>query len=264
MVLLDIRGLTKDYALKSFLSKSAIKRALDNIDFQIEEASVTALVGASGSGKSALSRCLAGIERPTRGAIKYRGTDICFMAKAQIRDYRRSVQMVFQDAAGTINPRLTATRAVSEPLKIRGVGTPREHKKKAIYWLEQVGLPAAVADRPALELSGGERQRLAIARALISSPEVVIFDESFSALDLPLATRLLAMLDRLRASDGLTYLFVGHDLCLIPAICSEVAVMYNARIVEKGRMQDLLSAPEHPYTRKLVQAIPRLPPGWPS
>jgi ABC-type glutathione transport system ATPase component len=261
-VLLDIRGLTKEYAFKSFFLKSPIARAVDNIDFQIEEASVTALVGASGSGKSALSRCLAGIEMPTRGAIKYRGTDVCFMTKAQIRDYRRNVQMVFQDAAGTINPRLTAARAVSEPLEIRGVGTPKEHKKRAIYWLEQVGLPGAVADRPALELSGGERQRLAIARVLISSPEVVIFDESFSALDLPVATRLLAMLDRLRASDGLTYLFVGHDLCLTPAICSEVAVMYKARIVEKRHMQDLLSAPEHPYSRKLVQAIPRFPPGW--
>jgi ABC-type glutathione transport system ATPase component len=263
-VLLDIRGLTKEYALKRPFSKPATTRAIDNVDFQIEEASVTALVGASGSGKSALSRCLAGIEAPTQGVIKYRGTDICSMTKSQMRDYRRNVQMVFQDAAVTINPRFTAAGAVAEPLKIQGVGTREEHKEKAIYWLEQAGLSAAVAERPALELSGGERQRLAIARALISGPEVVIFDESFSALDLPVATRLLAMLDRLRASDGLAYLFVGHDLCLMPQICSEVAVMYNARIVERGHMQTLLSAPGHPYSRKLVQAIPRLPPSWPS
>lgn len=263
-MLLDIQGLTKEYAPKRLFSKSETTRAVDNVDFQIETSGAIALIGASGSGKSTLSRCLAGIERPTRGVILYRGTDLFSMTKAQMRDYRRNIQIVFQGAAGTINPRFAAARAVSEPLQIRGEGTSKEQRERAIYWLEQVGLSAAFADRPALELSGGERQRLAIARSLIASPEVIIFDEAFSALDLPLTTRLLAMLSRLRASRGLTCLFVGHDLCLIPQICSEVAVMHKGRIVERGDVQNFLSAPKHAYSRKLVQAIPRLPSGWPA
>jgi ABC-type glutathione transport system ATPase component len=261
-VLLEVCGLTKEYRLKSFLSKSVTTRAVDDVDFRIDKASVSALVGASGSGKSSLSRCLAGIEKPTRGMIKYRGTDLSAMTKAQMRDFRRNVHIVFQGAAETINPRFTAALAISEPLRIQGVGTPDEREKRAIYWLEQVGLLAMIAQRPALELSGGERQRLAIARSLISSPEIIIFDEAFSGLDLPVATRLLSLLGRLRATNGLTCLFVGHDLSLISQICSEVAVMYHGRIVEKGHMRNFLSAPEHAYSRQLVQTIPRFPPGW--
>jgi ABC-type glutathione transport system ATPase component len=264
LVLLDIRGLTKEYKVKRFFSKAVITRAVDNVDFQIDKTSVIALVGASGSGKSTLSRCLAGIERPTTGVILYRGTDLSTLTSVQMRDYRRSVQIVFQNAADSINPRFTASFAVSESLEIQGTGTAEQRKKRAMYWLEQVGLRGTVAERPALELSGGERQRLAIARSLVSNPEVIIFDEAFSGLDLPVAARLLTVLGRVRASQGLTYLFVGHDLNLVQHICSEVAVMYDGRIVERGQMRNFLSAPQHSYSRKLVQAIPRLPLGWPA
>lgn len=260
--LLNVRGLTKDYERKSFLSKPVIARAVDSVDFDIEKASVTALVGASGSGKSTLSRCLAGLEAPTQGVVAYRGTEISRLTRAQMREYRRKVQIVFQEAAGTINPRFTVAQAISEPLKIAGIGNRGERRRSAIYWLEQVGLSAAVADKPALQLSGGERQRLAIARSLISNPEVILFDESFSALDPLVESRLLNLLAQLRASYNLTYLFIGHDLSMLARVCSEVVVMYRGKIVERASTQTFFSTPAHAYSRELVRAIPRLPPEW--
>jgi peptide/nickel transport system ATP-binding protein len=142
------------------------------------------------------------------------------------------------------------------------VGNERERKQQATHWMEQVGLPASAAARPALEFSGGERQRLAIARSLISHPEMIIFDEPFSALDLPVATRLLNLLGRLRASHGLTYLFIGHDLTMLARVCSEVVVMCGGRIVERGAIEHVISSPAHFYSQELVRAIPRVPAEW--
>lgn len=258
-MLLEAWGLTKKYALRRLSGKTVISQALDNVDFQIETGSVTAVAGASGSGKSTLSRCLAGLELPTRGVVSYHGTDISRLSKPDWLDFRRNVQIVFQDAAASINPRFTAAATVAEPLRIWRRGNGREQAQMAIYWMEQVGLSATVAGKPALELSGGERQRLAIARALISLPQVIIFDESFSALDLLLTSRILGLLDRLRASYGFTYLFISHDLALLSRICTTVAVMYGGRIVEREAMSRFLSGPAHAYSRELVQTIPRFP-----
>jgi ABC-type glutathione transport system ATPase component len=257
-VLIETRGLTKEYALRTLFSKPSVSRALTNVHFQIETGSVTALVGASGSGKSTLARCLAGLEPPTRGVVTYRGTDISRMTKPQRRQFRQNVQIVFQDAAAAINPRFTAAAAVSEPLRIAGIGNKQEQRQIAVYWMEQVGLSGALATRPALELSGGERQRLALARSLVSTPEVIIFDESFSALDLPLATQILSLLERLRASFGFTYLLIGHNLTMLARICQCVAVMQGGRIVERQSMRDFLSASAHGWSRELVQAVPRI------
>ena len=263
-MLLETHSLTKEYTRKNLPSKPVTVRALDNVDFRIGRCSSLALVGASGSGKSTLARCLGGLEKPSGGAITFRGTDLSRMSSAEIRNYKRKVQIVFQDPAGTINPRFTAASAVSEPLDITAVGSPDERRERATYWMEQVGLRTALAQRPALELSGGERQRLAIARALIVNPEVIIFDESFSALDLPVAGHVLALLRRLREDYGLTCLFIGHNLTLLARFCTEVAVMYQGRIVESGPMQQFLTAPAHPYSRALAGAIPHLPVEWPA
>ncbi len=261
-MLLETQGLTKEYLQWNFFSKRAMVRVLDHVDFHMDHGSVTVLVGASGSGKSTLARCLAGLERPTGGTILYRGKDISHMTRDELRNYRRKVQIVFQGAAGTINPRFSALAAVSEPLRIAGVGNRREREQRATHWMEQVELPPVAARRLALELSGGERQRLVIARSLISNPEVIIFDESFSALDLPVATRLFGLLGRLRASYRLTYLFIGHDLTLMAPLSREVVVMCGGKIVERGATENLLSSPVHPYSQQLVRAIPRVPPGW--
>lgn len=250
MPLVTVHGLTKDYGRRRFFSRPVITRALDQVDFHVEKASATALIGASGSGKSTLARCMVGLETPTSGSIDYHECD------------RRRIQIVFQEPATTINPRFTAEAAVSEPLRIAGIGNRRERREAALYWMGQLGLPSEYAERPALRLSGGERQRLAIARALISSPEAVIFDESFSALDLPLARRVLTVLASLRQSQNLTCLFIGHDLTMLARICSEVAVMCAGRIVERAPMQTFLQSPAHRYSRELVRSIPCLPAGW--
>jgi peptide/nickel transport system ATP-binding protein len=260
--LLEGRSLTKEYVRGSFLSRTQVVRAVDAVDFRVEKSSVTAILGASGSGKSTFSRCLVGLERPTWGQVLYHGADISRMHRAEMIAYRRKVQVVLQDAAVAINPRFTAALAISEPLKIAGIGDRADRKHDAIYWMEQVGLPADAADRPALEFSGGERQRLVIARALSLNPEVIIFDEAFSALDLPVQARILDLLTKLRASYNLTYVFISHDLTLLARICSEAAVMYHGRIVEMTSMGRLLSAPVHFHSKDLVGAIPCLPPDW--
>lgn len=262
--LITVHGLTKEYGRRTTFSKPRIGRAVDRVDFHLERSSAIALIGASGSGKSTLAKCIVGAERPTSGSIDYLGRDISRLSERRAREYRRNIQIVFQEAAATINPRFTAEAAVSEPLRIAGIGDRRERREAALYWMIQVGLPAAYAERPALCLSGGERQRLAIARALVSRPEAIIFDESFSALDLPLVKRTLTFLAGLQRSQNLTCLFVGHDLTLLARICSEVAVMYEGRIVERESTESFMRAPAHPYSRDLVRSIPRLPPGWPA
>lgn len=261
-MLLETRSLSKTYVTRRLFAKPVTFRALDNIDFQVDAGAVTAVAGASGSGKSTLGRCLAGLEQPTRGIVSYCGADVTGLSKPDRRVFRRNVQMVFQNAAASINPRFTAAAAVAEPLRIAGKGSRREQTQMATYWMEEVGISSAAAGKPALELSGGERQRLAIARSLISIPQVIIFDESFSSLDPPLASRILRLLDRLRASYGFTYIFIGHDLALLSRICADVAVMYGGRIVEREPVSHFLAAPAHPYSRDLVQAIPRVPEDW--
>jgi peptide/nickel transport system ATP-binding protein len=258
--LLEISGLTKEYVRRRLLSRPEVTRAVDNVDLQIAEGSITALTGASGSGKSTLARCLVGLESATRGSVSYRGEEISRMDPAQLLRFRQNVQLVFQEASGSLNPRFTALSAVAEPLTIARAGDRAGRERQAARWVEEVGLPLQEAGKPALEFSGGQRQRLAIARALTLQPEVIIFDEAFSGLDVPIQTRLLDLLRALQEAYNLTYLFISHDLSLLARVCREVAVMCGGRIVEREPIERFLSAPAHPYSRKLVQAIPRLTP----
>lgn len=161
-----------------------------------------------------------------------------------------------------LNPRFTAARAVAEPLVILKTGSRAEQRKSAIHWIERVGLPPDSADRPALEFSGGERYRIAIARSLTLNPELMIFDESFSAMDAPVRRRILDLLMDLRSRYRLTYIFISHDLGLLAQWCHEVIVMYQGRIVETAPVETLLTAPIHLHATELVNAIPRFPAGW--
>jgi peptide/nickel transport system ATP-binding protein len=247
-----------EYVRGGFFSR-AVTVALDRLDFHIAAGICTGLAGASGSGKSTLARCLAGLERPTAGEVLYCGADIYRFSRAERLAHQRRIQLVFQDAAGSLNPRFTAALAISEPLRIAGLGNAAERHRRATELLEEVGLPASAANRPALEFSGGQRQRIAIARALAAAPEAILFDEALSCLDEPTQTSILELLERLRDAHRLTYLFVSHDLGLLARICREAAILHRGRLVERAAMVDLLAAPRHPYSRELIAAIPPVP-----
>jgi peptide/nickel transport system ATP-binding protein len=258
--IVEVRDLSKEYVRNGLWQKRAGKLALDCVDFTITRKSVVALVGPSGAGKSTLARCIVGIEAPTRGDVFYRGTNVAQMDAPEAVEYRRRVQLVFQEPAGSLNPRFSAADAVAEPLRIGGM-RPAERRRLAMRWIAEVGLPAESADRPALEFSGGQRQRLGIARALTLRPEVIVFDEAFSALDLPVQSRILELLQRLRHTYGLTYVFISHDLTLLARVCTDVAVLYGGTIVERASTRTLLASPAHPYSKELVEAMPHSPIG---
>lgn len=252
---LQARGLVVEYPCAAVASRTAMV-ALRDVDFHINQGMITGLAGASGSGKSTLARCLAGLQRPTRGEVLYRGTDVSLLSGAARLEFCRSVQLVPQNVADSLNPRFTAAKAVSEPFRVTGFGTARERHGWAMQLLEDVGLPASAADRPTLEFSGGQRQRLVIARALAVDPKVILFDEALSGLDAITQTCIIELLKRLRDAHGLSYLFISHDLGLLARICSEAAVLRGGVIVERSGMYNLLTAPSHPYTQELVAAIP--------
>jgi ABC-type dipeptide/oligopeptide/nickel transport system ATPase subunit len=255
MRLLETRGLRVEYKRANLLSRF-VKVALNGVDFHIDEGSSTGLAGASGSGKSTLARCLAGVEKPSSGVVLFRDTDIIRHNRAERLAYGKRVQLVFQDAAGSLNPRFTAADAVSEPIRIAGLGNTAACRLRAARLMEEVGLPSGAADRPALEFSGGQRQRLVIARALAAAPEMVLFDEAFSGIDDSVQSSLLELLVSLRQVHRLTYLFISHDLGLLARICGEIAILHHGRVVERASTADLLSGPAHPYSRELVAAIP--------
>jgi peptide/nickel transport system ATP-binding protein len=255
--LLETLGLRVEYkSTGSLFSSHPGTVALDGVDFHLDRQTSTGLAGASGSGKSTLGRCLAGLETPTSGDVFYCGASLLRSSRAERSAHRRRVQLVFQDAASSLNPRFNAAQAISEPLRIAGFGNAVARRRRAMQLLEEVGLPASAADRPALEFSGGQRRRITIARALAAAPEVIIFDEAFSGLDEAVQTNILEMLQRLQGAHGLTYLFVSHDLGLLARACTEAAILHRGRIVERAPLRRLLAAPRHPYSQELVGAIP--------
>jgi ABC-type glutathione transport system ATPase component len=244
--ILRARGLTRTYVRRGARRGAAV-RALDGVDLAIARGAAVALVGQSGSGKSTLARCLARLEQPDAGEVWLDETDV------------RRVQLVFQDAATALSPRLTAAAIVSEPLDIRGALSRAERRQRALELMRAVGLDPAWADRRPLELSGGQRQRLGIARALAVQPALLILDEAFSGLDPSIQAQMAALLEGLRARLALTLLYISHDLALMSVVADEVAVMFEGRIVEQGPPARLLADAQHPHTRALVAAMPAVP-----
>jgi ABC-type glutathione transport system ATPase component len=257
--LVRVSGLTKRYRRRAG-GRSAPVDALAGASLAIERGTIVALVGQSGSGKSTLARCLARQEEPTAGEIRFEGTDVSTLAGGALRAFRESVQLLFQDSAAALSPRLTATEIVSEPLEILGRGGRDERRRRALELMEMVGLTSATADRRPLDLSGGQRQRLAIARALAVKPRLLILDEAFAGLDASIQAQVAALLHDLRLREGLTYLCISHDLALMSVFADEVAIMFEGRIVERAQAARLFAAPAHPHTRALVAAVPSVPP----
>ncbi|MCQ4159182.1 ATP-binding cassette domain-containing protein [Roseomonas sp. GC11] len=232
--------------------------AVKEVSLEVPRGQITGLVGESGCGKSTLARLMLRLEEPTSGRVLLDGTDLTALHGAALKRERRRMQMVFQDAGGSLNPRKAARRLLGEALAL--AGAPAEAlEDRAAALMRQVGLDPVLLGRYPHELSGGQKQRLAIARALAMEPRLLVADEPVSALDVSLQAQIMRLLMELRDSLGLTMLFISHDLALVHHLCAHVAVMSAGEIVERGHPREVLRAPQHPYTRRLLAAVPRGP-----
>jgi oligopeptide/dipeptide ABC transporter ATP-binding protein len=200
------------------------------------------------------------LTEPSAGHILLDGTDVTTLGPTELRPFRRRMQVVFQDSYSALDPMFTLWRIVAEPLHVHRIGSPREQRERAVDWLDRVGLDRRFADRYPHELSGGQRQRVAIARALILEPEVLIADEPTSALDVSVKAQIINLLMDLQAEMGLSILFISHDLSVVRSLCDRVAVMWHGQVVEEAPTQAIFTAPRHPYTRTLLDAIPATSP----
>ncbi len=258
--LLEVKGLTKHFEPRRalFSKKRQPLRAVEGIDLSLRAGETLGLVGESGCGKSTTARCILRLIDATAGRIEVNGVDVRALSGRELRRFRRHMQIVFQDPYGSLNPRLTVGQTLDEALLVHGMGESGERQERVASMLQRVGLAAEHARRYPHEFSGGQRQRVGIARALILNPELVIADEPVSALDLSVQAQILNLLQELQEERTLGYLFIAHDLSVVQHMSHRVAVMYAGRIVEEGRTEEVLRAPQHPYTRALLAAAPRL------
>ena len=255
--LLKVQNLTKHYAQGGWFSRHQFEvTALDDVSLVLGRGNTLALVGQSGSGKTTLGRCLARLVHPDSGEIWFEGRNLLALSPGALFKIRRQIQLVFQESAAAMNPRFSAVEIVSEPLLIQERIRRKERRERALATFELVGLSPGWADRSPLEFSGGQRQRLALARALILHPTLLILDEALSGLDLSIQMHMANLLLALQSSLSLTYLFISHDLRLAGYMASEVAVLLRGKIVESGSVIDVFSNPKHSHTRLLIERIP--------
>jgi ABC-type glutathione transport system ATPase component len=260
--LLQVRNLVREYAMpRERLFEPAHKvHALNGVSFTIEAGRSMGIVGESGSGKSTLARLVMALDKPTSGTVELLGRDLHALPRKELRHARRDIQMVFQDPYGSLDPRQTVERIVTEPLAAQGESTRQEQHRRAADALTSVGLRANDLGKYPHEFSGGQRQRIAIARALITRPRLIVADEPVSALDVSVQAQVLNLMQDLQAEFGITYMLISHDLAVVHHLCDDVAVLWQGRIVEQGPPERLFQAAEHPYTRALLEAVPKAEP----
>lgn len=251
---------TKEYCLKHrFFSRDQTSVvAVNNIDLKIEKGEIFGLVGQSGSGKTTAGRILVKLENPSKGLVKLNGKVVNRLKAEGLKDYRSRVQMIFQDPYQSLNPHLSISETILEPLIVNRIGNAYSRKEKVMDTLDMVGLaPAAdYYNRFPHQLSGGQRQRVAIARAIVLDPEFVVADEPTSMLDATIAIQLFQLLKKIRQKYSMAFLFITHNLAAAKYLCDRIAVINNGVIVETGDVNKIIQHPEHPYTKQLIKTHP--------
>ena len=231
--------------------------AVDGVSLHLATGETVGLVGESGCGKSTLARAILQLVPMQRGSVRLEGTDLGALPRRELRRMRHRIQMVFQDPRGSLDPRMSVSTLIGEPLRVHGIGDRASRARAVAEAMDLVGLPTAVADRLPSELSGGQQQRVGIARAIVTDPAVLVCDEPVSALDVSIQAQIINVLDELRDELDLAMLFIAHDLSVVRHLSDRVAVMYLGQIVETGTASEVFTEPRHPYTQGLITSVPR-------
>jgi len=257
--LLRVRDLRVHFPVRTGLLQKITDhvRAVDGVSFELRKGETLGLVGESGSGKTTVGRAILRLQKATGGDVEFDGIDVLRAGGEKLRRLRRRMQIIFQDPAGSLNPRMKVRSIVAEPLVVHGAAGPRKDlARKVGALLERCGMPASAADRYPHEFSGGQRQRIGIARALALDPDMIVCDEPTSALDVSVQAQIVNLLKDLQAEFRLSYLFISHDMSVISHMCHRVAVMRRGELVEIGDREQVINAPRHEYTQSLLRAVP--------
>lgn len=256
--ILEVKNLKKYYEHRSGFLKRNVRmvKAVDEISLSVKEGEILGIVGESGCGKSTLGRSILRLIEPTSGEVYFDGKDILALKKEELRRQRSDMQIIFQDPAASLNPRMTVGEIIGEPLEVNGLASGKDKEDRVYELMDMVGINRSYINRFPHEFSGGQRQRIGIARALAVSPRLIICDEPVSALDVSVRAQVLNLMYELKEKLNLTYIFISHDLSVVHHICDQVAVMYLGRIVEMADKKQLYANPGHPYTKALLSAIP--------
>lgn len=257
--LIQVRDLVKHFPLPGgwLTGQRRVVHALEQVDLDIHQGEVLGLVGESGCGKTTLGRCILQLELVTAGQVIFDGTDLTQLSKDELRAQRRQMQIVFQNPLASLSPRRTIEQSLIEPLQTHHF-PQSEWSSRIVAMLDKVGLGKQHLDRYPHELSGGQLQRISVARALLLEPKLLVLDEPTSALDVSIQAQIINLLDELRHEIGLTYLFISHDLSVVEHLSDRIAVMYLGKVAEIGTTESIMQSPQHPYTRALLQSVPRV------
>ena len=253
--LIESRNLSKHYPSRD---GKTIVRAVNGVNLALAQGQTLGIVGESGCGKSTLARLMLRLIKPTAGEVLFNGENLHALSEQAMRQRRRDIQIVFQDPYASLDPRMSVSAIISEPLEIHHIGTRAERSAKVLELLDLVGLDRNAAVKYPHEFSGGQRQRIGIARAIALEPKLVVLDEPVSALDISIQSQILNLLIDLKKRLNLSYIFISHDLSVVEHVSDDVAVMYLGRIVEYGAAMKVLGTPLHPYTQALVSAMPEM------